>query len=252
MASRDDITAFLDDYLNINDISDKSSNGLQVQGNDTIERVGLATDAALVTYRRAIEADCQMLIVHHGLIWNGIRYVTGRTYDHFRYLIENSLNLYAAHLPLDLHSEVGNNALLANMADLTHIRPFGDYYGITIGYCGTFREPIRVEALEALFARGLDCTPRTLAFGPESIRTAAIISGGGASLLDEAISRNMDCLITGEGTHDRYHQAAEGRIHLMYLGHYKSETVGVRALGERLKEEFRDLETVFIDEPTGF
>jgi len=234
------------------DISDKSINGLQVQGTDRITRIGLATDAALATYRKAVDAGCQMLVVHHGLIWDGIRSVTGRNFDHLKFLIGNGLNLYAAHLPLDLHAEVGNNAVLAGMAGLSKIKPFGDYYGITIGYSGTLKTPATVAELEAVYARQLDCTPRTLAFGPEKISTVAIISGGGTGLLEEAITRKMDCLVTGEGTHEKFHQAAEGRIHLMYLGHYKSETVGVKALGEVLKQRWSDLDTVFIDEPTGF
>ncbi|MBN2804718.1 MAG: Nif3-like dinuclear metal center hexameric protein [Deltaproteobacteria bacterium] len=252
MIKRDEICAFLDSYLNIDGISDKSSNGLQVEGTDNIQKIALATDASLSTYKSAIEQNCQMILTHHGLIWGGLKYITGRNYSHLKYLIENSLNLYAAHLPLDLHPEVGNNAALARLLKMKHIRPFGDYYGINIGYMGIVDPPMTISEVENVFSKELDCKPNTLKFGTDPISKIAIISGGGSSLLEEAIEVNAHCLITGEGTHDRYIQAKESNINLMYLGHYKSETIGVKELGKRLKEEFDTLDTVFIDAPTGF
>lgn len=252
MENRNDIVAYLNDYLAIDKISDKSMNGLQVEGAEEITKVALATDAALVTYEKAAAAGAQMLLVHHGFIWGGLKYITGRNYDHIKSLIDKEMNLYAAHLPLDMHTEVGNNAILANMAGLSRIQPFGEYYGNTVGLSGTLPAPVSVKSLETIFEKELDTEATTLAFGPKEIRTIAIVSGGGASLLEEAIDKQFDCLVTGEGTHDKYHQAKEGNIHLMYLGHYKSETVGVIAVGEKLKKQFPGLETVFIDEPTGY
>ena len=252
MANRNDIVSYLNDYLSIKAISDKSMNGLQVEGAEEVFKVALATDAALATYEKAAAAGAQMLLVHHGFIWGGLRYITGRNYDHLKYLISNNLNLYAAHLPLDMHPEVGNNALLATMIGLKRIRPFGEYMGTAVGFGGRLPEPMTVKQLEALYEKELDTTADTIAFGPDKIETVAIVSGGGASTLGEAIDSGYDCLITGEGSHDKYHQAKEGNIHLMYLGHYKTETGGVKAMGEKLKERFPLIETVFIDEPTGY
>ncbi|MBN2343505.1 MAG: Nif3-like dinuclear metal center hexameric protein [Deltaproteobacteria bacterium] len=252
MTNRNDIVSFLDDYLAINQISDKSMNGLQVEGATEITKVALATDAALATYEKASAQHAEMLIVHHGFIWGGIRYITGRNFEHIKYLINNDLNLYAAHLPLDMHPEVGNNALLANMVGLKRIKPFGEYMGTSVGFAGLLPEPMSLAQLETLYSTKLNTTAQTIAFGPDQISSVAIVSGGGASTLGEAIAKGFDCLITGEGSHDKYHEAREGNIHLMYLGHYKTETCGVIALGDKLKEEFPKLETVFIDEPTGY
>ncbi len=252
MITRDKLVSFLDQYLSISKIQDKSSNGLQVEGSTQITKVALATDAALVTYKRAVEEGCQMLITHHGLIFGGLQYITGRNYQHLKFLIENSLNLYTAHLPLDMHPEVGNNAALARLLPLSKIQPFGDYHGTSIGFSGTINPKTPIKQIEAVFARALDCKPRVLPFGKSIISTVAIVSGGGASLLDEAIHKKIDCLITGEGPHDRFYQAKESNINVIYLGHYKSEIIGVKELGKKITGQFKDLSTIFIDEPTGF
>src|SRR5450759_3167711 len=141
MIDRDAIVGFLDDTLRTSQIKDSSCNGLQVQGAATVHRVGLAVDACLEAYQKAHASGCQMLPVHHGLIGHGMKAVTGRNYQHVRYLIQHELNLYAAHLPLDLHPEYGNNIQLAKMLDLQGIKPFGDYHDQMIGYQGTLAKP---------------------------------------------------------------------------------------------------------------
>jgi dinuclear metal center YbgI/SA1388 family protein len=251
MAHRDQVVGFLDELLNVRGIEDRSANGLQVAGGEEISRVGLATDAALATYRRAAELGCQLLLVHHGLIWGGITAVTGRVREHLAFLLAHDLNLYAAHLPLDLHPEVGNNAELARIIGLAELAPFGDYHGRPIGFQGRLATPLKLAHLAARFAGRLGGEPATLAFGPPLVQAIGIVSGGGSSTLEEAIERRLDCLVTGEGTHPDHHAALEGRINVLYLGHYRSETVGVRAVGRKLSEQF-GVETVFIDEPTGF
>ncbi|MBN2528999.1 MAG: Nif3-like dinuclear metal center hexameric protein [Deltaproteobacteria bacterium] len=252
MANRNEIVSFLDDYLAIGQVSDKSINGLQVEGATDVSRVALATDAALATYEKAHAAGAQMMIVHHGFIWGGLKTITGRHYQHIKTLINYNLNLYAAHLPLDMHPEVGNNALLAKISKIKRIKPFGEYMGTSIGFGGTLPEPLTLKELEAIYEKALDTKANSIAFGPKKIEKVAFISGGGASTLAEAITLGYDCLITGEGSHDKYHEAREGNIHLMYLGHYKTETAGVKALGDKLKETFPNLEMIFIDEPTGY
>ena len=156
MPTRDELVTYLDELLDINGVSDHSMNGLQVQGAKQVTKVGLATDAALATYQKAADAKCEMLLVHHGIIWGGLKYITGRNYDHLSYLIRNDLNLYAAHLPLDMHPEVGNNALLAKEAGLVQVEPFGAYHGSTIGYRGRFEPPLTLDACEKLWAEKLE------------------------------------------------------------------------------------------------
>jgi dinuclear metal center YbgI/SA1388 family protein len=251
MATLDGIRAFLDDLLDIRGMEDSSRNGLQVQGADEVTKVGLATDAALATYRKAAEAGCQLLFVHHGLIWGGLDSITGRVHDHVRYLLEHGLSLYAAHLPLDAHPQLGNNARLADICGLEERRPFGDYHGIALGFSGRLPAPLTLDELSARFTAEVGSEPRALAFGPPSISTLAVVSGGGSGDLPLAADAGLDCFVTGEGRHENHHLALEAGINVLYLGHYRSETVGVRAVGEALARRF-GVATVFIDEPTGF
>ena len=245
----EELVSYLDTRLEIERIDDASRNGLQVQGKKEVHRVAVATDAAMTVYQKAAQAACDILIVHHGLIWGDLRSVTGRNYDHLKFLIEHGINLYAAHLPLDIHDDIGNNALLAKMVGLNHLQPFGTYHGLTIGFSGQLSEPVEREALASMWQEKIGGTPLILPFGKTRIETVAIISGGGSCTLPEAIDKGFDCFVTGEGTHPDHHLAQETGINVIYLGHYHSETPGVKALAAELEARFA-LETQFIDEPT--
>ena len=140
MASLKKITNFLDDYLKINEIKDSSVNGLQVSGKENINKIAFAVDACIESFAAAKEAGADMIIVHHGLIWKGITSVTGITYDRLKFLIENEISLYAAHLPLDKHPEIGNNIEFLKLFNVKNPEEFGDYHGIFIGFMGEFEE----------------------------------------------------------------------------------------------------------------
>jgi len=249
MARRRDIVSYLDECLAVASIDDSSRNGLQVEGAEEVHRVGLAVDASLEAYRRAAEAGCQMLAVHHGIIWNGLQSVTGVWYRHLRFLIEQDLNLYAAHLPLDLHADLGNNARLASMLNLRETVPFGMYRGRMIGFAGRRPDRPTLETLVAELSAGLGGPCTTLPFGPPRIASVGIVSGGGSDALPEAVQKGLHCLVTGEPNHANHHFALEAGISVVYAGHYHSETPGVKALGPMLEKQF-GVETVFLDVPT--
>ena len=251
MADRDEIVRFLDERLDVRRVEDKSSNGLQVAGKREVNKIAVATDAALATYERAAAEGCDMLLVHHGLIWGGIRYVTHRNHRHLKFLLERDLNLYAAHLPLDLHPEIGNNALLAKAIGLTEISPFGGYHGEKIGFAGSLAAPLWAIDIANRFTAIVGGEPKILPFGPAANRTLAIVSGGGGSTFTEAAEAGIDCFVTGEASHEIFHAAREGGVNVILLGHYLSEIVGVRALGDEVSARF-GIPAVFIDEPTGF
>jgi dinuclear metal center YbgI/SA1388 family protein len=248
-ASREEIVTCLDSILDIEKIKDSSCNGLQVEGVKTVRRIGLAVDACMATYRKVAARKCQMLIVHHGLIWTGLKSITGATCDHVSFLIKNGINLYAAHLPLDMHPELGNNIALARALDLSAVRPFGLYRENLIGYAGVLPRALTIQELGATCGRKLGGNFSALPFGKKKISSVAIVSGGGSDAIPEAIDGNIDCFITGEPEHWNHHCALEGRLNVLYLGHYRSETPGVKAVGAFLKKRF-DVEAVFIDEPT--
>jgi dinuclear metal center YbgI/SA1388 family protein len=243
------IVSFLDETLSTKTVKDNSRNGLQVQGSAQVKRVGLAVDACLASFKAAVDEGCQMIVCHHGIIWDGIRYVTGRTYEQIRFLIENDLNLYVSHLPLDIHPELGNNIGLARMLGLKKIKPFGDLFGVKIGFGGSLASPLPFGRLVAKIEKGLDTKCVTLPFGPKQVRSVAVVSGGGARELEQAIDEGYDCYLTGESSHHNHHTALEARINAVFAGHYATETPGVRSVGKLLEKKF-GVTTVFLDVPT--
>jgi dinuclear metal center YbgI/SA1388 family protein len=248
-SSRDEIVSYLNLLLDIEKIKDFSCNGLQVQGSATIKRIGCAVDACLAVYKKAAAKKCQMLIVHHGMIWNGLTSITGAVHDQVEFLISSGISLYAAHLPLDLHPELGNNIMLARLLKLSSIRPFGKYHDNYIGFEGILPKPFSITELGNACRKKLGGTSSALPFGKKRIKSVAIVSGGGSDAIPEAIDKKIDCFITGEPNHWNHHSALEGKLNVLYLGHYHSETPGVKAVGKNLSQKF-DVKTVFIDEPT--
>ncbi len=249
--NRNDLVRYLNERLEISSFKDSSINGLQVEGKTEINKIALVTDAALKLFERAAEMKCDMIIAHHGMIWGGLSSITGRIYQQIKLLLDNGINLYASHLPLDAHPELGNNAALAKLAKLENTKPFGDYHGQFLGFSGSFKNPITPSELAIIFKNELGKEPMVLPFGKEKIKTAGIISGGASGSLQEAIDCGLDCFITGEGKHENFHLALEAKINVIYLGHYHSETLGVKAVGEELKTKF-GIDCIFIDEPTVF
>lgn len=251
MISRRVLVEYLDEYLSIAEWSDKALNGLQVEGAGEVERVAVATDAAMATFSLAAEAGAQFIIVHHGLFWGRPEPVTGPLRARLAALIDAELSLYAAHLPLDAHPEVGNNAVIANLLELGDRRSFGLYGDREIGWMGRLPEPVDRAELAARLEALLGARPDVLGFGRNPIETVAVVSGGGAELIPQASAAGVDAFITGETSHIAWHSAREHRIDVLFCGHYASETVGVRALGDHLAETF-DVESVFLASPTGY
>ncbi|MFB6200933.1 MAG: Nif3-like dinuclear metal center hexameric protein [Halorhabdus sp.] len=232
---------------------DASENGRQVGPNEKdIERVAFAVDAAVETIDQAAEWDADLLVVHHGLLWGGDGRVTDLRYRRFERLFETDMALYAVHLPLDGHQELGNAAGVADVLDLGNRAPFGEIDGEYIGQCGRSREPFTVEEARERLAAELDTRDedvQVLEFGPEEIRDIAIVTGSGTDWIDEAAAKDVDALVTGEGKQQVYHRAKEYGVHVFLAGHYATETFGVRALAG-LAEEW-GVETTFVEHPTG-
>lgn len=245
---RQELCAFLSRELAIDTVPDSSCNGLQIEGAAQISRVGLAVDACMESYRKAVEKRCELLLVHHGIIWGGLTTVSGSVYTHIRYCIEQNLNLFAAHLPLDRHPVLGNNAQLAALLSVRNRKPFGLYKNTIIGFEGTVR-PTSLDNIVDRLCRALFTECTVLPFGTERVRWVAIISGGGSDELNEAVEKGIDCFITGESSHQNYHTAMEAGINVIYAGHYHTETLGVRAVGRLLESTF-GIATCFIDIPT--
>ena len=249
MAKIKEVVDFLDNELGIKDVEDSSNNGLQVSGNKEIKRIAFAVDACLEVFEKA--KDCDMIIVHHGISWeDSLKYLTGLNYSRIKFLIENGISLYTAHLPLDKHPKHGNNAEFCRIFGLKNIQGFGDYNSQTIGFLG--EKDISLNEFVKEIEKKLKTKCLVLGFGKKQIKKIAVVSGnGGSAIVREAVSRGVDCLVVGEAGHSSYHTAKEGKINLIAAGHYATETLGVKALMNPVKEKF-NVEVKFIDAPTGF
>lgn len=247
---RDDLVTWLDRLLATDTYSDSSRNGLQIEGREDVQRVAVATDACQATIEGAIATRADLLIVHHGLFWGACEPIVGVHGRRIRAAIQGGLNLYASHLPLDAHLEVGNNAELARILELREVAAWGRYHGQDIGLAGGWDQPRSLEGLARLLHQATGVTPRVLPFGPAEVRHVAVVSGGGADLLEQAAAEGYDLLVTGEISHQHFHAARDAGVSLLLGGHYATETLGVKALARRIEARFT-LPWTFLDHPTG-
>ena len=250
-----ELSEYFNSFLHLEDFkNDVSLNGVQIQNSapdsKQITKVAFATDACEYTAEKAAEAGAQILFTHHGLFWGHCETMTGSMYKRVSAFMKNDLALYAAHIPLDANEEVGNNYGIARRMGLKNVQPFGYWHGMRIGARGEFDEPLPIyEVCLKLFPEG-ETPLHVLEFGPEKIKTVAIISGGAGEDADQAAAAGVDAYITGEIIHQDYHAIKELGLNVIAGGHYQTETVGVRLVAEKLARE-KGLETLFIDFPTG-
>jgi dinuclear metal center YbgI/SA1388 family protein len=232
--------------------SDPGMNGVQVGRLDKeVTRVAFAVDACMESFKRAAAWQADLLLVHHGLYWGGAYPLCGPAYDRIECLVKNNLALYAMHLPLDAHPELGNNIGLARQLGLADILPFGTWRGASIGFKGTLPTPLRIEEVVIKVFGDWRATLGSLPFGKEHNRTVGIVSGGATDEVDQAIAEGLDLFITGDSDHTLYHRCLEAGINVIFGGHYQTEIWGVSQLARHLRAE-TGLETCFIDLPTGF
>lgn len=249
-ATLSEMVEWLDGYLAIDAVADASLNGLQVEAGESVGCVALAVDAAAETIREAIDADCNLLLVHHGLLFGPPQRLRGSLGANAASCFRGGLSLYAAHLPLDLHPQVGNNVLLARALGAEPSGTFGDHGGVDIGLLAALPQPMPLAELAGSFAAAGCDEQRMWAFGPDPVSRLAIVTGSGCSLMAEAIAAGVDCFISGEPRHSAYHQAREAGLNCLFGGHYATETFGVKAVGELLAERF-EVDTRWIEHPTG-
>jgi dinuclear metal center YbgI/SA1388 family protein len=230
---------------------DSSRNGIQVsRRNQDVRKVAFAVDASREAFKRAALGGADVLFVHHGIFWDRPLRLDGALYERVRFLMENDLALYAAHLPLDMHPEVGNNIGIARHLGLTRIEPFGEYKGCKIGFKGVLPIPLPLDQVVHKLTGGDSTTVRTLPFGPETVRSVGILSGGAPYDSRQAIQEGLDLYVTGEAAHGIYHDCLEAGIHVIFAGHYLTETFGIRLLSKRLAGE-TGVEIQYLDVPTG-
>jgi dinuclear metal center YbgI/SA1388 family protein len=256
-----DLVAYLDEYLRIGEVPDEANavNGLQVDNSGRVGSIVAAVDASQATIDGVIATleagdPPPLLLVHHGLLWEGNVPVTQRRYRRLAALLDHDIPVYAAHIPLDVHPEVGNNAVLAERLGIEVQGWFGNYRGIFMGVWGhapgglPTRESVALELDRVLHT--LKGSATLIPGGPEKPARIGIITGAAGNMIGEARSAGLDTFISGEGPHHTYFDAMEWGINLVYAGHYATETLGVQAMASHLAERF-DLDWDFHDHPTG-
>lgn len=247
MARCEDIINFLNTYLNSAQIPDASHNGLQVSGKELVKKIVFGVSASMELFKQASYAGADLVVVHHGLLWGEEQAITGLFRERIAFLLKNELNLAAYHLPLDKHPVVGHNACLMRAIGAERVQPFGSYHGVDIGYSGQVDKPL--SQIVATLEQFCQTQAQTLAFGPEQIKTVAVVSGGAHSLLPQAIAQKADLYITGVLDEPVQEWCREGKINCVALGHYNSEKPGIWALKDLVAKHFTDIETQFIDVP---
>jgi len=244
------LVAELDEILECDAVADYCPNGLQVEGCPEIERVITAVSASRALFTRAVDHDAQLILVHHGILWNGSEppRLVGSFRERVRLLVENDISLVAYHLPLDRHQRFGNAAQLARRLGLEELEPFGEHHGASVGVCGVFPAPVPADELFEAVAEVCNREPQVFEGDRGLVSSVGIVTGAAEREYHQAVAAGLDAYITGEATEWVMHQAAEDGVHYIAAGHYATERFGVQALGRFVADRFR-LEVEFIDLP---
>lgn len=250
MTELNSIVTHLDLYLRTAEIADYPGawNGLQIENAGKVQRIGAAVDASARTIDRAVEQGIDLLLVHHGLFWNGVQPMTGATRRKIKAALDGDLAVYSSHLPLDIHPVVGNNAILARALGFKKTSPFFLSKGQPIGLKTEVRISIRelAQRLEKVMGKAAHLAPG----GPDTTTRIGLVTGGAGDGVAQARAEGVDTFITGEGPHHSYTLAEDLGMNLFYAGHYATEIFGVQALAAAVSKKF-GLPWQFIDHPTG-
>lgn len=251
MAALTDMVSFLDRELNTAAVPDYSGamNGLQLENRSgEVRRIVAAVDASLPVIEAAAAGGPGLLLVHHGLFWQGAQPLKGAFFKKIREAMDAGLAIYSSHLPLDVHPEWGNNAGLARALGVRNLRPFMDWKGLLVGLRGEWsgsRDELQTRLAEAVGAAVHVCPG-----GSDHISTVGLVTGGAGGEVAKAAAEGVDAFVTGEGPHWGYVLAEELGLNVFYAGHYATETFGVKSLAAAVGRHF-SIDWSFIDHPTG-
>ena len=249
MLDRIELQQFFDEYLEAQRFADYGPNGLQIEGAEQIDSLAFAVSATADSVAQTVALGAQALVVHHGLFWkfHGARPLTGPFASRVMPLVRNAVNLFAYHLPLDAHPEVGNAVMLGRRIGLSQFEPFGDHQGMPTGTKGTLGSPQSAAALKRLLAAELN--HEVLLSSPDEhalVRSVGIITGGANGEWARAAREGLDAYITGEMSEHDWHEAQEAGIHMFAGGHHATESFGIQALMAVVQQRF-DVNCVYFD-----
>ncbi len=244
-----EIVKWLDEYLKIDDIEDTNWNGLQYEGKENVEKIAFAVDACKETFNSAVEANADLLITHHGMFWkNSNPSIRGSNREKIKILRKGKMSLYSAHLPLDRHKEVGNNAQLIKLLGGKIIEEFCFEKDKNIGWIAKFKHQIPLHEIQFVLEKQLNAKCTVLNFGSQKVEKLAVCSGGGSYKEFFEAMKKADAYLTGDAIYVTQN-ARDEKFNVIFAGHYATEITGVKALMPVMKKKFK-IETIFIDKPS--
>lgn len=247
MNQRNKIIDYLDQLLEPNKYDDYCPNGLQVEGKSNVGKIVTGVTGCLALLEKAVEAKADMVLVHHGYFWkNEISTITGIKKNRIKLLLAHDINFVAYHLPLDAHSELGNNVQLANRLDFKIAPSQETKEQFSLVLSGELKKPMTINEFALHIERELERKPLVEAADNKVFKKIAWCTGGAQNYIDEAIMQGCEAYLTGELSEQTVHIARENNIHLIGAGHHATERYGIKALGEHLAKVF-NLEHQFID-----
>lgn len=247
--SNQELNLFLNGLLRSSDISDYCPNGLQVEGKREIERIVTGVTASQALIDAAIAAKADAILVHHGYFWKGeSQAIAGMKRQRIKALLSHDINLYAFHLPLDVHPELGNNRQLGQLLSIENIQAVAGVKPTGVLMQGTFGKPLTTQSLSQWLTDKLGRDVLAEGERDKVLRTVAWCTGGGQSFIEQAVDAGVDAFITGEVSEQTIHTAREMGISFFAAGHHATERYGIKALGEHVAAHF-DVDVNFIDIP---
>lgn len=240
MISLTRIVKYLNETLSTDKFNDSANNGLQVENSGTVTKVCCGVDASLEFFEAALREKADLLICHHGISWgDSLRYITNLNYKRLAFLVQNDMALYASHLPLDAHPQLGNNIRICRALGLKGVKKFGNYRGQLIGYEGHFPAPVKYSRFKNMVRQTVGGEIESMDFGKENIRRVAVVSGNAEHELEEAALKGIDVYLSGEPGLVSYNLAREYGINAVFAGHYATELFGITALAGAISKKFK-------------
>lgn len=249
MIRQNTLIKHLNQLFRISSFYDIGLNGLQVESSTPIHKICFAVDACLTSIEKTIEAQAQMLIVHHGLFWGREAPITGIHYQRLQKLLQHGISLYAIHIPLDVHPTLGNNVTLAQALKLEVLETFGEYKKTPIILGTKLPRPLAIHEFQKRVEQVLQSSTHLISFGKEKVQKIALCTGDASFGVMDAYEKGYDLYFTGEREHISYHLCKDLKFHCLFGGHYATETFGLKALAKKLPEDF-NVETLFLEIPT--
>lgn len=251
MPVRKELEDWLDEYLEVDRISDYLPNGLQIEGRDTIKKIVTAVSINLEVVEAAIKHRADAIVVHHGMFWKSDKpAISGYRKLRIKKIIDNDISLFAYHLPLDLHPEISHNRLILKGLGVDEIDGHGNNGNIkkdySIGLTGIFERPLLFDQLIKRVNKILKTQARYFKYGKKSIQSLYVVSGAGKNMIDQISHLGVDAYLTGDVQESTEHIAKEESLNYIFAGHYNTERPGMIELGEKIGQRFQ-VDVLFVD-----